>query len=89
MKTLHHDSRYGLNSHFPKSKALLEANRDASEKAFYQRRIDWGLARVTGWLQYRDFCKLAALRPKVDNDPEIDAIAREAHKKSMWESKKS
>lgn len=75
--------RLGRNSHLPRSKALIEAHRDANEVAFYLRRIEWGVAHVTARIGYRNFCKLAALRPKVSQNPEIDQLAREAHQKTQ------
>lgn len=67
----------------PRAKAELQNHQDRDDLAFFTRRVEWGISQVQGRMTYRVFCKLAALRPKIDQDPEIDAMAREAHGKSQ------
>lgn len=74
--------RISRNAHLPQCKVLLDSHQE-EDVTFYKRRIDWAITKIEGRILYRPFCKLAAIRPKVDQNPEIDQIAREAHRKNQ------
>lgn len=74
--------RLGRNAHLPQCKALLDSYRE-DEITFYGKRIMWALTKIEGRILYRNFCKLAGIRPKVDQNPEIARLAREAHRKNQ------
>ena len=75
--------RLGRNAHLPRSKALIESYKAPSERAFYKKRIKWGLENIHRRVGFRGFCQLAALRPIVDTDPEINKLAKEAHRENQ------